>query len=324
MRYHLLPITNYRHFKNDLEAHRAFFIPEVMSELLVPITEASVQSSLKKRISSLVGAAGEFYATAVKCAEKERKEYLKSKEGSPDLSKIRRAISNEPYVYFLYDRDSMSKLTEKLTPGDTIVLHGEGQPFVIGLDSSTPYDLDATKLARLLKEANLIDGVNIELLTCNSAVDYTVEDGLTLNFARDTSEALHFLCGYQNINVSGYSGLIVDKENGKFSVSKTIAGRNAGDKLSVDAARITYKNGVKDPSSPVELDLSHMAYGWARRYIETAKLGVEEINAEKLRLSQAPRLERSLSSHSFFSKPDSTTNTPTEVLGEAHAITKKP
>lgn len=303
MKYHLLPIEDYRRLKKTLR-ERILSSPSMFGFETEPTEE-----QISRKITELSGFAGELNDIAIRSSNIDKNEYLDKMRHEMNLSefnKFKQKFHKMPPVFYLYDAKSMKDLVDRLKPGDTICLHGEGQPFVIGLNGPSCYDLDPKRLADLLHEADLPDGVNIDLIACNSAVNFT-DDGYVFNFAKDTSEALHYLHHRQNINVSGYKGLVVDKENGKFSVSKTIASTTRGDHMSLDTGRLTYNNGVKTEPDRAEIS-SVMTYGWAEGYINTAKHSKDIINERIIAESQESPSSKPISTNSFFSETYKTTD----------------
>ena len=293
----------------------------------------SMDESIDKKIHLLFDNAKEFNDTATICGEREKETFLKLLKAeikfddpnnpSPEMEEKKKnynyhkkTLRYVPPVYYLFDKDSMEKLHNILKPGDTIVLHAEGAPFLMGLDSKSPFDLDGVKLATLIKKANVVDGVNIELLSCNSAADYKTEDGYTFNFARDTSEALHYLFNYQHINVSGFRGYVVEKDNKKFSVCKTIDAENRGDNLSIDKAKITYLNGIKKHNAPQELDLSDKAFSWAQNYIHNAKIGKDEVRVARQKASEV-----SYTGSRFYKKTATANNASSNHINDENETT---
>lgn len=301
MKYHLLPISKFKSLNEDLTASISKDPSSFgLTRELNPSEIIKDSPEMIKARTELLAAAKQLKEVATKCYTKEKTTFLKDlvRTDPKNFKKIQRDLISNPSVYCLYDKESMQNLVGKLKHDDTVVLHGEGQPFLVGLASMSKYDLDAVSFAQLLNEAKFPDDVNIELYTCLSAVNY-IDGDYNYNFARDTSEALHYLHGYKNIHVSGFAGLIVDKENGKFSVSKTVK-RNPGDHLSIDAARITYLNGEKTKKSPEE-PRSTMSYDWATAYIQKAKIGKDIIKEKKSNLGEATQPADSIGANSFCS-----------------------
>ncbi|STY28817.1 Uncharacterised protein [Legionella wadsworthii] len=173
--------------------------------------------------------------------------------------------SNE--IFYLYDKENMQKLMKQLNDGDEIVLHGEGQPFLIGLEEPSDYDLTPFKLAKLLAKNNLPDiDININLLACFSATQYC-----ELNFAHDTSDALFTIFKYEKPKVTGYTGMIKVSDNAKFSVTTEMEKDKRGTHGSLKDACLVYRNGQLIKKGRILGDNSHIAYSWATVYIERAR-----------------------------------------------------
>jgi len=175
--------------------------------------------------------------------------------------------SNE--IFYLYDKENMQKLIKQLNDGDEIVLHGEGQPFLIGLEEPSDYDLTPFKLAKLLAKNNLLDiDININLLACFSATQY-----YELNFAHDTSDALFAIFKYEKSTVTGYTGMIKVSGNAKFSVTTEMEKDKRGTHGSLRDACLVYRNGQLIKKGRILGDDSHLAYSWAAVHIERARKG---------------------------------------------------
>jgi len=189
--------------------------------------------------------------------------------------------------FFLYDQKSMTTLMSMIENGDEIILHGEGQPFVIGLEvPCEQYDLNAYKLASLLERYGMPDrNISINLLSCNSGLDYKDADKkIDINFTRDMSRALHFLFDYNNISVIGYTGFIVDKEKaGKYSVSSGIDNDKGkrSTHASLEEASVEYKQNVEVKTGRVLGNLANIAFSWASPYILKAHAGNMEVKIEE-------------------------------------------
>ena len=168
----------------------------------------------------------------------------------------------------------MQNLMGKLCDGDEIIVHGEGQPFILGLEEPSNYDLHGQSFAKLLYNHRMPDiDINITLLACHSATNYAPNKGVDINFARDMSKALSFY-QYQKVTVTGYTGLIVVKNGGKYSVSSKIIEKALnGTHSSLDDARIIYRNGSAIITTRIMADLSNIAYSWADQYIANAIAG---------------------------------------------------
>lgn len=182
-----------------------------------------------------------------------------------------------PSIYFLHDEHSMDDLMRKLQADDEIIIHGEGQPFVIGLDVPSPFDIHGQSLAKLFKANQMPDiQINIVLLSCLSASTYAPSADIDINFARDMSKALNSF-GYQNVTVTGYTGFVVVKNSGKYSVSSILEKSTTGTHASLKDAQMVYLNGDTVIEGRIlTKDISNKAYDWAQDYIKNAILGQQE------------------------------------------------
>jgi hypothetical protein len=181
-------------------------------------------------------------------------------------------------LYYLADEKSMLSLMKKINNDDELILHGEGQAFVIGLEEPSDFDLNPFSLAKYLYQADMPDiNINIRLLACHSATTYAPsEDKATdLNFARDTSKSLGQHFKYEHITVTGYTGFIVVKNSGKYSVSSVIDGTKTDKKRthgSLEQASMVYKSGELISKGVIlSENYSDMAFGWAKPYITAYK-----------------------------------------------------
>ncbi len=209
-----------------------------------------------------------------------------------------------PEIYYLYDKDSMRTFMGRLTENDEIIMHGEGQPFILGLQEPSAYDLHAQLFAKLLYENKMPSfPLNITLLTCQSATTYApVDSNIDINFARDMSRALYAF-GYKNVKVAGFTGFVVVKPNGgKYSISSTLGYSNKGTHCNLERAKRVYKNGeLLTPNAKIMTNnLSNMAFIWADKYIKNAIAGQKETIARE-QLINPSTLQ---SSHSFFCASD--------------------
>lgn len=170
-------------------------------------------------------------------------------------------------IFYLYDKENMQTLISQLKDGDEIVLHGEGQPFLIGLEEPSDYDLTPFKLAKLLAKNKLPDiDININLLACFSATQY-----YELNFAQNTSDALCAIFKYEKPRVTGYTGMIKVSGNAKFSVTTEMEKDKRGTHGSLKDACLVYRNGQLIKNGRILGDNSRIAYSWAAAHIERAR-----------------------------------------------------
>lgn len=213
-----------------------------------------------------------------------------------------------PSIYYLYDDESMCDLMGKLRTHDEIVIHGEGLPFILGLDVPSPFDLHGQSLAKLFNTNKMPDiHINIMLLSCQSATTYAPSAEININFARDMSKALKAF-GYQNVKVTGYTGFVVVKNGGKYSVSSILDKSTSGSHASLEDAQMVYLNGDTVIEGRIlTKNLSDMAFDWAKDYIKNAILGQQETRLLEQSKEEQPR-QHSPVSPSFFRANKESTN----------------
>ena len=126
----------------------------------------------------------------------------KKKKGSNNSKRVS--------VSYLYDSSDIKAIAD-LTSGAEIIIHGEGEPFVIGLaEPHADWDLHPVKLADHLIENGLPnEDITIRLFACHSSATYE-----TMNFAQDLSIVLSDK-GFHRVRVIGYTGLLTQNKNGK-------------------------------------------------------------------------------------------------------------
>jgi molybdopterin converting factor small subunit len=218
-----------------------------------------------------------------------RKSYNKlKKEMSKSLVKLRRKERDSHYkdILYLYNDRNMNLLINKLKKGDEIVVHGEGNPFVIGLEEPSQYDLSAIKLAEKLEKNKLPDiAININLLTCNSASEYKNSgykhsEYEKFNFAQNCSEALNIFFKYENILITGYTSMIKVNSNAKYTVSSANDRDSKGTHASLEDASMVYKNGKLVKEGRILSDLSKEDFSFAQSYIKAANSKKSEMMAK--------------------------------------------
>jgi|GEM_PF-3892062 len=125
---------------------------------------------------------------------------------------VRESISPETKIHYIHDKKSMRELLTTLNPEDSLVIHGDGSPVIVGFQEPSRFDMTAPGLAKLLKDYGIPNGVKIDCLSCDTA---TKPDTKTrqYNFAKDLSDSLCRL-GIKDVSVSGYTGIIELKDNG--------------------------------------------------------------------------------------------------------------
>lgn len=169
-------------------------------------------------------------------------------------------------IYYLFDDSSngLPKLMEQLKTGDKLVIHGEGEPFVLGLTVPSCFDTHGRSLAELLKQAGLPDlDISIQLLACNSAVDFpmysdTQEQIVNINFARDMARALHFEFNKTQVKVIGYTGYVSEKEKkGGFGVSSELG---SNESVPLTRAMQVYKAGECRHADRALVDLTQIPF----------------------------------------------------------------
>ena len=224
-----------------------------------------------------------------------------------------------PNIYYLYDEQSMDDLMGKLQADDEIILHGEGQPFVIGLDRPSPFDIHGQSLAKLFKANKMPDiQINIILLSCLSASTYAPSVDININFARDMSKALSSF-GYQNVKVTGYTGFVVVKNGGKYSVSSILEKSTTGTHASLKNAQMVYLNGDAVIEGRIlTTNISEIVYGWAQDYIEKAILGQQETLMNQQLKEEQPKQPSPLTP-SFF-RPSNKSENCGDVPCTSHPI----
>ncbi|MCS5711506.1 hypothetical protein [Candidatus Berkiella aquae] len=157
-------------------------------------------------------------------------------------------IRNGYFGQIIYNRStSLQTLARHIRDGDTIELHGDGLPWVMGgVNYNAELDLNPFTFANLLdntienKDINLI----IDLRFCSSGVEAVGPKG-NFNFTQDLSKALANK-GFRNIQVYGYTGYINSESQFRQSVSSVGDGSIHGAKIkhcTLDDGRLIYQNG---------------------------------------------------------------------------------
>lgn len=198
--------------------------------------------------------------------------------------------------YFLEEPNELAGVLMKMNEGDTLVIHGEGEPFVIGFAEPTIYDLYPHRLLKILMDNTLpMDRtIHIDLLCCHSAATFK-----NTNFARDVAILLGCY-GYRNIDVSGYTGLVkeqVKQKNIKFScvgdphpeehkpentTNITRAESLSSPHSNLENARVTYnssgkvlKEGSRGSNNPLT-KFGDEKFPWAGHYISEYERGLSQ------------------------------------------------
>jgi len=152
-------------------------------------------------------------------------------------------------LYYLFNELSMIDLRNQIENDRDeikIMVHGDGFPFIIGFNQLSPFDLTAVSFARLLSNYLPINReIKIDLLACNSATSCR-DSGREFNFAKNTSMVFESL-GFTHVEVTGYTGYVVEKPNAKFSVSSeysVFSDGKKGNHASLKDAGRSYQGGV--------------------------------------------------------------------------------
>ena len=169
----------------------------------------------------------------------------------------------------------------KIKSGSEITIGSEGESFIMGFEEPSAYDLFPTELALKFSELSDDKKVLINLLFCNSAVDFYAQcnEQYQANFARDFSYCL-FLLGKLSVTVKGYTGLINVDPNGRI---KSCTGQTDKDEQnikktrqinsSLEDAMAIYSNGVivehpKKILSNYSGDVTSVSNSWKIKYLE--------------------------------------------------------
>jgi len=175
--------------------------------------------------------------------------------------------------YYLHDEHSMRQLANDVDEHHAehpikIILHGDGYPFLVGLETISHYSLTPYQVAKRFADALFPKDLNfiIQVITCNSATNFH-----KINFSKLLSKSLYKAFGFENVVVIGYTGYIhVKNTPGKFSVTTEFIRDRSGTHASLEDASQTYLNGKSIGSGRVLLDLtaSDSDYSWAVPFIE--------------------------------------------------------
>ncbi|PJD96047.1 MAG: hypothetical protein CK426_06315 [Legionella sp.] len=211
---------------------------------------------------------------------------------SQSLAKKNKKSKTE--LYYLYETKSIETLGQQLKDGDEILVHAEGFPFCIGLSEPSSYDLSAYTFATYIGDHNFIPkdkSITLSLLSCNSASLFisAKHNNMPFQFAKDLSKGLSVLYNYHNLFVKGYTGLVVDKGNGKYSVASCLDEDRDQLKIkqthaSLQDAEEIYKNGeVVTAAKKIVAELT-VYEDWATPYIAKAKEGNDLIYKDDTKL----------------------------------------
>jgi hypothetical protein len=201
-------------------------------------------------------------------------------------------------LFYLEDQDSIALLISKLVDGDEIVLHGEGNPFVIGLNHASRFDLSPFRLAEKLATNNLPDiAININLLACDSAVPYR-----EFNYVRDSAAALGIFFDYKNPNFIGYTGMIKVNSNGKYSVSSSHGKCTKGTHARLEDAAVIYNGERLVKQGRMLSDFTEKDFQFALSYMNESQKGHQKVAQAKAakEMAQMPELKRKESLSFFF------------------------
>lgn len=163
---------------------------------------------------------------------------------------------------FLFEPDDTEKLSDFLlrsTHPVRLVIHGEGNPAVIGPSTHgiREYDLLAYQLA--IKLSTIIPPergeVTIDLLACCSAVTERIivennqqQEAVEINFAKDLSQSLS-IQGLPHITTIGYTGYVTESDSSnKYRVTSAMLtdsrARRAVTQTSLEKAACEYRDGI--------------------------------------------------------------------------------
>ncbi len=124
------------------------------------------------------------------------------------LKRIATQMDFHPSIIFMQQRESLNALVKNIKDGDTIELHGEGVPWIVGSLRTDQYDYSPFSLAQFFSDLfpNKEINITIELRCCNSA---TIAEGPRgpICFAEEFSLALS-KADLPHISVIGYKGYV--------------------------------------------------------------------------------------------------------------------
>jgi len=207
------------------------------------------KATLKKDVLHLSGIAAEAFKA------------LKSNKQERLLSKIQ----NYPIPFYFFDEMEMKKLAAKIQPDDSLVFHGDGSIFTIGLSEPSGFDLTPLKLAKRLADYQFPQKIpfSIELMACNLGSTWH-----GLNFAQILSLGLKYIYDFRELKVIAYAGYILENRTaGKYSIALDIE-RKKGQHAPLEAARVTYLSGQVFETPKKRANLDGYELSWASSYIK--------------------------------------------------------
>lgn len=188
-------------------------------------------------------------------------------------------VKDYPIPLYWFDETQMKALAGSLSEEDALVIHGEGNPFIIGLNEPSIYDLSPLSFGKMLDAYEFPRelGFNIEFLSCNTGSSWKC-----INFSQICSLGLSVIYHYPHLHVSGYAAYVVEKDNGKFSASLDID-KDTHKHLHLDLkmAMVVYRNGEEIAPAKKIAKLENNAYDWAKKYIDINEKEIAQIVERK-------------------------------------------
>lgn len=179
--------------------------------------------------------------------------------------KLLASLEDYPQPYFWYDAGQMRELALMLKEDDTLVFHGEGNPFIFGLEEPSHYDLSPLKFARMFNDYEFSHELsfNIEFVSCNIASNWQ-----GINFTHLVSLGLSVLYSYPRLNITGCAAYVVEKEiKGKFSASLEHNGDPRISHLALSLVMNSYQAGEQKVFAKSSAVLEDYVFDFALPYI---------------------------------------------------------
>lgn len=158
----------------------------------------------------------------------------------PAQARLLSKLQDYPLPFYFFDQCAMRELAKRLKKHDSLVLHGDGSVFSIGLSEPSVFDLSPVKLAERLNDYDFPKDLEfqIELLACNLGSSWH-----GINFAQILSQGLKHLYQFEQVKVHAYAGYIVEnRTGGKYFVALDIDLKK-GQHAALEDARVTYLSG---------------------------------------------------------------------------------